>query len=331
MTPTTILVTGGAGYVGSHTAAVLLKAGHDVVIFDNLRTGNRRAAPSGAQLIEGDLLDRAAVERVCGLRRFDAVIHFAANSLVGESMVDPFRYLGDNVTAAANLLRAACAHGVDRIVFSSTANLFSAIDDAPIGEAAPIVPGSPYGESKYFIERMLHWTEQVHGMRSAILRYFNAAGADPGGERGEDHDPETHLIPIVLQCVLRQRRHVEIFGDDYPTPDGTCLRDYIHVNDLANAHLLALDALASGSVTYNLGTGRGHSVREVIDSARRVTGVDIPVIVGPRRPGDSACLVASPSLIRRELGWVAQWSDLDAIVFSAWQWHRSHPNGFGSA
>ena len=328
--PRTILVTGGAGYVGSHVAAALLDARLRVVVLDNLQTGHRDAVPDGAAFIEASLLDAAAVERVFAEQAFEAVMHFAANSLVGESVEKPFLYLGDNVQAATNLLRAATGRGVTKFVLSSTANLFDQAGSDPIGEDTPIRPGSPYGESKYIIERMLDGSEKNHGLRYAALRYFNAAGADPSGARGEDHDPETHLIPLVLQTALGLRPHIEIFGDDYDTPDGTCVRDYVHVVDLADAHILALEALAEGSRHYNLGTGRGYSVKQVIETARRVTGKDIPARVGPRRQGDPAVLVASSDRIHRELGWTPRYGDLDSIVETAWNWHRGHPQGYGT-
>ena len=318
----TLLVTGGAGYVGSHTVIELIGRGHDVVVLDNLQQGHRAAVPDGAAFIKGDLADAAGLEALFGQYRFDAVLHFASHSLVGESMRDPFRYLGENVGNALNLIKAAVGHGVGRFVLSSTANLFGTPERIPIDETAAIDPGSPYGESKFMIERALAWAERIHGLRSACLRYFNAAGADPQGRLGEDHDPETHLIPIVLDVALGRRPHIEIFGEDYDTPDGTCIRDYIHVTDLADAHIRVLDLLATQSCRYNLGNGRGASVREVIDTARRVTGIDIPVRMGPRRPGDPAVLVASADRIRDELGWQPRFPELETIIATAWAWHR---------
>lgn len=327
-----LLVTGGAGYVGSHVVAELIARGYDVVVLDNLQQGHRAAVPDEALLIEGDLADRALLRQLFGRYRFDAVLHFAARSLVGESMRMPLLYLEDNVVHALNLVRACVEHGVGKFVLSSTAALFGDPETVPIAEEARIAPGNPYGESKYMIERILHWADRVHGLRSACLRYFNAAGAHPNGRLGEDHDPETHLIPIVLQVALGQRTHVEIFGDDYPTPDGTCVRDYVHVCDLADAHVRVLDVLAERSVRYNLGNGTGYSVRQVIETARQVTGADIPVRIGPRRPGDPAVLVASAERIRAELGWAPRHPDLRSIIDSAWQWHRRHPHGYaGSA
>jgi UDP-glucose 4-epimerase len=324
----TILVTGAAGYVGSHTAAVLLERGFEVVAFDNLASGHRAAVPEGALLIEGDLAEPRDVAQVFEEFAFDAVLHFAANSLVGQSMSDPLAYLGDNVANCANLLRCVVANGIGKFVLSSTANLFGQAGDDPIDEDATIAPGSPYGESKYLIERTLAWLEQTHGLRSAALRYFNAAGAEPGGARGEDHRPETHLIPIVLQVALGQRADVEIYGDDYPTPDGTCVRDYIHVLDLAEAHVLALGALDHGSRRYNLGNGKGYSVRQVIETARRVTGAEIPARIGPRRPGDPPVLVASAEKIRAELDWQPRYDSLETIIETAWAWHQGHPEGY---
>jgi UDP-glucose 4-epimerase len=321
-----VLVTGGAGYVGSTSTAELIKAGHSVVVFDNLSQGHRAAVHPAAALVEGDLSNLAEVEKMFSDHQPEAVMHFAARSLVGESMQSPFLYIGENITNALNLLRVTVDRGVKRFIFSSTANLFDQPEKIPIDETAKIIPGSPYGESKFIIERMLHWLEKTHGLHYACLRYFNAAGGTP--ERGEDHDPETHLIPIVLQVALGQRPHVTVFGGDYATPDGTCVRDYIHVVDLAQAHILALEALDSGSRIYNLGNGLGFSVKEVVDAARKITGHPIPVEMGQRRPGDVATLVAGSDKIRRELGWVPRYADLQTIVQSAWDWHHAHPRGY---
>jgi UDP-glucose 4-epimerase len=255
-------------------------------------------------------------------------MHFASYTLVGESMERPFMYLGDNVINGLNLLREAVDHGVRRFILSSTANLFDDPTQIPIDEEEQIVPGSPYGESKRVLERMLHWLDHIYDFRYAALRYFNAAGASPTGERGEDHDPETHLIPITLQVALGQREQITIFGDDYPTRDGTCVRDYIHVTDLAQAHILALEALDEGSRTYNLGNGRGFTVKEVIETCREVTGRPIPAEVGERRPGDPPKLIASSEKIRRELGWEPRYPALETIVEHAWEWHRTHPHGY---
>jgi UDP-glucose 4-epimerase len=323
-----ILVTGGAGYIGSITAAELLAAGHDVVVFDNLYQGHRQAVPEGAAFVQGNLLDLDAVARLFAEHRgIDGIMHFASYTLVGESMQQPLKYLRDNLVAGANLLEHAVQNGVGRFILSSTANLFGDPARVPIEPDDRIDPGSPYGDSKLFLERTLHWFEQIYGMRHACLRYFNAAGDTP--ERGEDHDPETHLIPIVLQVALGQREKLTIFGDDYPTPDGTCIRDYVHGQDLAQAHILAMEALDRiGSRKYNLGTGSGFSNKEVVEAARRVTGHPIPYEIGPRRPGDPAVLIASSAKIRAELGWAPKYETIDQIIGSAWEWHRTHPRGY---
>jgi len=321
-----ILLTGGAGYVGSATCEHLIEQGHSVVVFDNLQQGHRRAVPPEATFVEGGLGSPVAIHLALSEHQPDAVMHFASHSLVGESMVHPMRYFGENVSNAANLLEAMIQTGVRRFILSSTANLFAEPERLPIAATERIVPGSPYGESKYFIERMLPWLERIHGLRYACLRYFNAAGATP--ERGEDHNPETHLIPLVLQVALEKRPHIEIFGDDYDTPDGTCIRDYIHVSDLASAHLLALEALEDTSRIYNLGNGQGFSVREVIEAAREVSGHPIPAAVSERRPGDVPRLVADSSAITEELGWKPRFPDIRSIVETAWNWHRQHPNGY---
>ncbi len=323
-----VLVTGGAGYIGSIVTEELVEQGQEVVVFDNLSAGHRGAVHPGAAFVEGDLADRPAVRAVFERHEVDAVMHFASYTLVGESMEQPFMYLGENVRNGLNLLHEAVDHGVRRFILSSTANLFDDPEEIPIDEEERIVPGSPYGESKHILERMLHWLDRIYGLRYAALRYFNAAGASPSGERGEDHDPETHLIPITLQVALGQRERIVIFGDDYPTRDGTCVRDYIHVTDLARAHIVALGALDGGSRTYNLGNGRGFTVREVIETCRRVTGHPIPAEVGERRPGDPPVLIASSEKIREELGWEPQYPDLETIVAHAWEWHRTHPRGY---
>ena len=323
-----VLVTGGAGYIGSVATARLIEAGHSVVVLDNLSQGHRAAVHPRATFVEGDLANAAALHALFAAHRPEAVMHFAARSLVGESMQQPFLYLGENVTNGINLLRAVADHGVKRFIFSSTANLFDRPETIPIAEDNLIVPGSPYGESKFILERMLHWLERTHGVRHACLRYFNAAGATD--ERGEDHTPETHLIPLVLGVALNQRPHVTVFGTDYRTPDGTCVRDYIHVADLALAHVLALEALDKGSRTYNLGNGTGFSVLEVIRCAREITGHEIPVIAAPRRPGDVPVLVASSARIRDELRWEPRHSSLREIVASAWEWHRRFPQGYST-
>ena len=326
-----LLVTGGAGYVGSHVVAALVARGHDVVVFDNLQQGHPQAVVEGARLVVGDLADRAAVKALFRDHRFAAVLQFAANSLVGESMKLPFKYVGDNVTSALNLIEASVAAGVRKFVLSSTCAIFGKPERVPIDEKVSIDPGSPYGESKFAIERILHWADEVYGLKSAALRYFNAAGAHPDLPIGEDHHPETHLIPIALEAVLGTRSHVEIFGTDYATADGTCIRDYVHVCDLADAHIRVLDALETRSVRYNVGVGYGYSVREVLDAVRRVTGVEFPIRLGPRRPGDPPVLVADSSLIRSELGWTPKFAGLEAIVATAWAWRRRHPHGFAAA
>ncbi len=325
-----ILVTGGAGYIGSIVVEELVNQGDQVVVFDNLLFGHREAVHPAAEFVQGDLADRSAVKGLFDAHSFDGIMHFASHTLVGQSMEQPFLYVGDNVRNGLNLLEEAVAHGVNRFILSSTANLFDEPERMPIDEKERIVPGSPYGESKNIIERILHWLDRTQGMRYAALRYFNAAGASPTGERGEDHDPETHLIPRVLQVALGRREKIVIFGDDYPTRDGTCVRDYIHVVDLSQAHILALRALDEGSRTYNLGNGQGYTVREVVDTCQRIAGLPIPSEIGPRRPGDPATLVASSDKIKRELGWEPQYPQLQTIIEHAWRWHRSHPDGYRS-
>lgn len=321
-----ILVTGGAGYIGSVVAEQLIAAGESVVVFDNLSQGHQAAVHPGAVFVRGELADRSAVDAVMSEHRPDAVMHFASKTLVGESMQKPFLYIGDNVTNGLNLLRSVAEHGVKRFILSSTANLFDQPERVPIDETERIVPGSPYGESKFILERLLHWMDRIYGVRFACLRYFNAAGAT--AQRGEDHDPELHLIPIVLQVALGKRAKVSIFGDDYATPDGTCVRDYIHVVDLAQAHILALRALDQGSRFYNLGNGAGYSVREVIETARQITGKPIAAEVGPRRAGDPAVLVAASDKIRKELGWKPQHPQIRDIIDTAWRWHQANPDGY---
>ena len=323
-----ILVTGGAGYIGSVASAELLKAGHEVVVFDNLYQGHRAAVPADAAFVQGDLHDTAAVARLFAEHKgIDGIMHFASYTLVGESMQQPLKYLRDNLVAGANLLEQAAAHNVERFILSSTANLFDDPAAIPIAPDERIVPGSPYGESKFFLERLLHWFNRISGLKYACLRYFNAAGGTP--ERGEDHDPEFHLIPIVLQVALGQRERVTVFGDDYPTGDGTCVRDYIHIIDLAQAHILAMEALDRlGVCAYNLGNGNGFSILEVIAAARAITGHPIPYTIGPRRAGDPAVLIASSEKIRAELGWRPQFPKLAQIVGSAWEWHSRHPRGY---
>ena len=316
-----VLVTGGAGYIGSVVSEQLVSDGHDVVVYDNLSKGHRNAVVPAARFVEGDLHDAEKLRET--LNGIDAVIHMAAFSLVGESVEKPAKYYHNNVVAGFVLLDAMRDRGVKRIVFSSTAATYGEPEAQPIFESAPTNPTNPYGESKLAFEKAMHWYERAYGLRYASLRYFNAAGASE--KCGEDHDPETHIIPITLQVAAGKRSHVEIYGDDYPTEDGTCVRDYIHVIDLARAHILALGILNERSAIYNLGCGgAGYSVRDVIDTARRVTGKDIPVRMGPRRPGDPAVLIASSDKIKSELGWQPQFQDLGVIVESAWRWLLSH-------
>ncbi|MBV9655839.1 MAG: UDP-glucose 4-epimerase GalE [Acetobacteraceae bacterium] len=325
-----VLVTGGAGYVGSHVVLALAARGDHVVVLDDLRQGHRAAVPPQAEFVQASAGDREALDRVLGAHDgWHAVLHFAALSLVGESMREPYRYLGENAGDGFALIDACVRHGVPRFVLSSTAALFGLPKTIPITEDAPVDPGSPYGESKWMIERALLWADRLHGLRSACLRYFNAAGADPGGRIGEDHAPETHLIPLVIDAALGRRPTLDVFGDDYPTPDGTCVRDYVHVSDLAEAHLLALDQLGTRSVVYNLGNGRGYSVREVIAAVEAVTGRSVPYRVVARRAGDPAVLVASSERIRAETGWTPRFSDLQDMVRTAWLWREANPHGFG--
>ena len=317
-----ILVTGGAGYIGSVVSEQLVNDGHDVVVYDNLSKGHREAVVAGARFVEGDLLEADKLRSTLNQNRIEAVIHMAAFSLVGESVEAPAKYYQNNVVAGLVLLNAMRDSGVKRIVFSSTAATYGEPEAQPILESASNHPTNPYGESKLAFEKAMHWYERAYGLRYASLRYFNAAGASE--KCGEDHDPETHIIPITLQVAAGRRTHVEIYGDDYPTADGTCIRDYIHVIDLARAHILALDILNERSAIYNLGCGGdGYSVRDVIDTARRVTGKDIPVRMGPRRPGDPAVLIASSDKIKSELGWQPQFQDLGVIIESAWRWMQS--------
>ena len=327
-----VLVTGGAGYIGSVLATELLQRGHQVVVLDNLSHGHRQAVPKDAELVVGDLADSAGLDRVMREHSPDAVLHLAALIEAGESMKAPEVFFRNNTANALTLLEAMLAAGVKRFVFSSTAALYGNPERTPIQEDDALAPTNAYGESKLLVERMLAWFHRIHGLRYASLRYFNAAGASRP-DQGEAHQPESHLIPRILAVALGRAQHANIFGTDYATPDGTCVRDYIHVSDLARAHLLAVDALAkerenSVPLIYNLGNGQGFSVRQVVDVARQVTGHPIPVIESPRRPGDPAVLIAGSEKIRRELGWRPKFPDLKTIVESAWQWHRAHPNGY---
>ena len=322
-----VLVTGGAGYIGSVVADRLLQVGHSVTVLDNLSKGRRRAAPEAADFVLADTGDAPRLDEIFEAGHFDAVMHFAAFIEAGESVVTPEIYFENNSAKALTLLRAVLQHKVPRFVFSSTAAVYGEPRHIPIVEDDPLEPTNAYGESKLIVERMLAWFHRCHGLRYASLRYFNAAGGTR--DRGEAHRPETHLIPLVLQVALGQRPAISIYGTDYPTKDGTCIRDYVHIQDLATAHLLALDGLAEyEQLICNLGSGSGFSVREIIDIARQVTGKDIAAVEAPRRPGDAAVLVASSEKIKRVLGWNPQRSDVEAIVRSAWEWHREHPKGY---
>ncbi len=321
-----ILVTGGAGYVGSVAVEELIKAGYDVVVYDNLVQGHRQAVHPQAAFVEADLANRETLASVFEEHSIQAVMHFAAHSIVPLSMSEPLRFVRDNVSNAINVLEAMAAHGVNRFILSSTANVYGDPEHLPILEEDRLAPSSPYGESKLMIERTLHWCDVRYGIRYASLRYFNAAGASEA--YGEDHNPETHLIPLVMKVALGQRERLDIYGDDYPSRDGTCVRDYIHVADLAHAHILALQALDEGSRIYNLGNGEGYTVQEVVATAREVTGHAIPARVAPRRLGDPAALVASSEKIKRELGWEARFPGLRDIIESAWRWHQAYPQGY---
>ena len=316
-----ILVTGGAGYIGGTVATILLKAGHSVTVLDNLRHSRREEIPAGVSFVESDVADRPRVESLLRDLQPEGVLHFAALIEAGESMQKPEIYFRNNTASTLALLEAMLATGVDKLVFSSTAAVYGEPEATPIEETASLAPTNAYGESKLLVEHMLRWFHQIHGLRYASLRYFNVAGAVGG--RGEAHEPETHLIPLILDVALGRRQKIFIFGDDYPTPDGTCIRDYIHVSDLADAHILALRALSSSDrMIYNLGNGNGFSVREVIESARRVTGHPIPAEVKPRRAGDPARLVASSAQAKSKLDWQPKHPDLDDIMASAWAWHQ---------
>jgi UDP-glucose-4-epimerase GalE len=323
-----ILVTGGAGYIGSHAARLLARAGHEVWIYDNLICGHREAALP-ERLVEGDISDQSKVAEVLKEKSIDAVMHFAAFALVGESVVKPYLYYQNNVVGTLKLLEAMRAANVTRMVFSSTTATYGIPQRIPITESERQEPINPYGFSKLVIERALADYVAAHGWTYAALRYFNAAGASPDGDLGEDHTPETHLIPIVLQVALGQRQQITIYGDDYPTPDGTCIRDYVHVDDLAAAHLRALELLKPGrELKLNLGTGRGTSVRQVIEACRRVTGCQIPEVIGERRQGDPPELVADATLAEKTLQWRPRYVEIESIVETAWKWHKSHPHGY---
>lgn len=323
-----VLVTGGAGYIGSHTVRLLLARGHDATVLDSLVYGHRAAVPDG-RLVVGDMADPAVLDRA--LAGAEAVVHFAAFAYVGESVKDPAKYYANNLVATLAVLDACRRHGVQKFVFSSTCATYGVPTAVPITEAEKQDPINPYGNTKLAVERVLADYAGAYPFGYCALRYFNAAGASPDGTIGEDHDPETHLIPLVIAAATGKRPHVEVFGTDYPTPDGTCVRDYIHVDDLAEAHILALDKVGPGvQLKYNVGTGRGYSVREVVRAVEEVTGLKVPVKEGPRRAGDPPELVADASKIGRELGWAPKYTDLRAIVKTAWAWHQSHPDGYGA-
>lgn len=325
-----ILVLGGAGYIGSHMVYELIDAGEQVVVIDNLQTGFREAVHPKAVFYEGDIRDRAFVDSVFEKEDIEGAIHFAAVSQVGESMKDPLKYYSNNLCGTEVLLESMVAHGVDKIVFSSTAATYGEPESIPILETDRTLPTNCYGETKLSMEKMFHWTSQAHGLRFVSLRYFNACGAHPNGKIGEAHDPETHLIPLILQVPNGQREYISIFGNDYDTEDGTCVRDYIHVNDLVQAHILALDYLRRGGENniFNLGNGVGFSVREVVETARRVTGHAIPEREEARRAGDPSTLIASSEKAKKVLGWKPQFGDLNTIIETAWNWHRTHPHGY---
>jgi UDP-glucose-4-epimerase GalE len=324
-----ILVTGGAGYIGSHAVRLFLARGHDVWVYDNLSEGHRAAVPEG-RLLVGDLADLGHLDHEVVVRRIEGVVHFAAFGYVGESVRDPGKYYQNNLVNTLNLMEVLRRSDVGRFVFSSTCATYGTPERVPIVEEEPQRPINPYGAGKLAVERALADYAAAYGWGYAALRYFNAAGASPDGTIGEDHDPETHLIPLVIQAAMGRRPSVEVFGTDYPTPDGTCVRDYVHVDDLAEAHLLALERLGPGQgLRYNLGTGRGYSVREVIRTVEEVTGRSVPVKEGPRRPGDPPVLVACSDKVQRELGWRPKYTELRAIVETAWNWHRKYPNGYG--
>ena len=326
-----ILVLGGAGYIGSHTVYELIDAGNEVVIIDNLETGHMKAVHPQAKFYKGDLRDRAFVDSVLDTEKnIDAVIHFAANSLVGESMVNPLKYYDNNLCGTKVMLESLVAHGIDKVVFSSTAATYGEPQSIPIVETDPTRPTNCYGETKLSMERMFYWTGVAHNLRFLSLRYFNACGAHISGQIGEDHNPETHLIPLILQAASGKRDHISIFGTDYDTVDGTCVRDYIHVTDLAQAHILAVRYLMDGNKSdiFNLGNGVGFTVRQVIDEARKVTGADIKVVEEGRRAGDPATLIASSDKAKSVLGWKPEYADLSKIIETAWKWHSKHKNGF---
>lgn len=325
-----ILVLGGAGYIGSHTALELIRGGRDVVIADNLITGYKKAVPAKARFYQGDIRDFEFLNDLFQKEKIEAVIHFAAFSLVGESVHEPLKYYDNNLYGTKVLLDAMVANNVNKIVFSSTAAVYGEPENIPISEDDNTSPANPYGETKRAMERMFHWAEIAYGIKYVSLRYFNACGADSSGELGEAHNPESHLIPLILQVPNGKRENISVFGTDYDTPDGTCIRDYIHVTDLAQAHILAVTYLENGggSDIFNLGNGVGYSVREVIEAARKITGHPIPAVETPRRAGDPARLVASSEKAKKILGWNPTHNRLEEIIESAWNWHKNHPNGY---
>lgn len=327
-----ILVLGGAGYIGSHTVYELIEQGEDVVVVDNLETGHKEAVHEKARFYEGDIRNRSFVDKVFEKENIEAVIHFAANSLVGESMVNPLKYYDNNLCGTKVLLESMVAHGVDKIVFSSTAATYGEPDSIPILESDKTCPTNTYGETKLSMEKMFYWTSKAHNLRYVSLRYFNACGAHVSGKIGEAHQPETHLIPLILQVPNGKREFITVFGNDYSTKDGTCVRDYIHVTDLAQAHILAVKYLRQGkeSSIFNLGNGVGFTVNEVIECARKVTGHTIPAKLSERRSGDPATLIASSDKAKSVLGWNPVHADLEEIIASAWKWHHTHPNGYNS-
>lgn len=325
-----ILVTGGAGYIGSETVHQLINAGHSVTVIDSLEYGHAQALPKSADLIEGHLHDRAMLDKVLSAKKYDGLIHFAAYIQVGESVEQPAKYFSNNFGGSLVLLQAIIDHGVKHVVFSSTAAVYGNPTRIPIQEGDPKLPANPYGASKLMVEQMLDWLGQAHGVTSVCLRYFNASGAALDGSRGEAHQPESHLIPLVIQAALGQRQSITIFGQDYNTPDGTCVRDYIHITDLAQAHLKALDYLVAGGASdqFNVGTGNGYSNQQVVDMVKQVSGRDFKVDYGQRRPGDPDQLIAASDKLRQKLNWQPQHSQLEDIIKSAWQWHQNHPQGY---
>jgi UDP-glucose 4-epimerase len=325
-----ILVLGGAGYIGSHTVYELIDRGEDVVIVDNLETGYKEAVHPKARFYQGDIRERSFIDHVFEQEKIEAVIHFAANSLVGESMVNPLKYYDNNLCGTKVLLESMVANGVDKIVFSSTAATYGEPERVPILETDRTEPTNTYGETKLSMEKMFHWTGKAHGLKFVSLRYFNACGAHKSGDIGEAHNPESHLIPLILQVPNKQREAISVFGDDYDTKDGTCIRDYIHVTDLAQAHILAVEYLIKGNESniFNLGNGVGFTVKEVIETARKVTGDPIKTEIVPRRAGDPAVLIASSEKAKTILGWKPEHADLEGIITSAWNWHKNHPNGY---